>query len=400
MAEATAGRWPRSEREPGRSGPDRPGFLRRHRRLVITLVVIAAILIALRLVAEPLVGWYARRVLNQTPGYGGTVGEIDIHLYRGAYEIEDLHIHSINGSTTSPLFSAEKVDLSLHWGALMQGEMVGEVTVHSPVIRYDVAAKPAETPTEVDVPEDKQGQPTGENREVADDIWQDKVNALFPFTVNRIELHDAEIRFIDRARHLDLSASSVTAVLTNLTNADESGADRVATLAVSGTTIGGADLKIDGTVDPFALDPTFDLDLTLEHMDMTALNPLFEAYSGIDVERGTLDLYLELTAQDARVTGYAKPIMSDLNVMDLREDAQDGGVMRAVKEAVVGTASEIFENQGEEQQAARIEIDGALDGPGTDPWSAIASALRHAFVTAITPGLDQGRAAKDVKKDD
>ncbi|MBA3847149.1 MAG: DUF748 domain-containing protein [Planctomycetes bacterium] len=389
MAEATAGRWPWSHRDAGSSRPDRPGFLRRHRRLVITLGVIAAALIVLRLIAEPVLVWYASRVLNETPGYGGTVGDIDIHLYRGAYEIEDLHIHSINGSSTSPLFSAEKIDLSLHWGGLMEGELVGEVTVSRAVIRYDVGAKPAETPTEVDVPQEKQDQPTGENREVADDIWQKKVNELFPFTVNRIELHDAEIRIIDRERHLDLSASSIAAVLTNLTNANDSGADRVATLAVRGTTIGGADLKIDGTVDPFALDPTFDLDLTLTHMDMTALNPLLQAYSGIDIERGTLDLYLELTAQDARLTGYAKPIMSDLNVLDLREDIKDGGLKRVVKEAVVGAAAEIVENQGEDQQAARIEIDGALDGPRTDPWSAIASALRHAFVSAITPGLDR-----------
>lgn len=388
MAEATASRWPWGQRDPGTARPTGPSFFHRHRRAVITIGAIVAILAVARLVAEPAVGWYARRALNQTPGIGGTIGDIDLHLLRGAYEIEDLRIHAINGSSSSPLFSAEKIDLSMQWAALVKGSMVGEALIDNAVVRYDVGAKPPDTPDVVEIPGEKPKRPSADNRTVTDDIWQEKVKALFPFTINRIEMRDTEIRFIDRERHLDFSASSVAVVLTNLTNANESGADRVAILAVRGTTIGGASLAIDGTVDPFANDPTFHLDLKLERMDMTALNPLLEAYSGVDIERGTLDLYIELTAQDAQLKGYAKPIITDLNVADLRQDAKDGGVMHAIKKAVVGTAAEVIENQGDQQQAARIEIEGPLTGPRIDVWSVIGSVLRNAFVSAITPGLE------------
>ena len=76
-------------------------------------MIIVVALVALRLALPSLVHTYVNRTLDRLPGYGGRVGDIDIHLYRGAYTIKDINIFKKDGTVQVPFVSAATMDLSV-----------------------------------------------------------------------------------------------------------------------------------------------------------------------------------------------------------------------------------------------------------------------------------------------
>src|SRR6476659_2401286 len=82
------------------------------------VVVLAVLLIAIRLALPHLVRNYVNRTLSMIPDYRGEVGDIDIHLWRGAYTIHDAKVVRTSGKVPVPFFSAPRVDLSVQWREL------------------------------------------------------------------------------------------------------------------------------------------------------------------------------------------------------------------------------------------------------------------------------------------
>src|SRR5690606_23826877 len=97
---------------------------------------IIILLVAFRLLLPWLVLNYANRTLANMDGYYGHVADIDIALYRGAYQLDRLFIHKVDSATgqQTPFFAAGRIDLSIEWRALFQGALVGELSLASPTL--------------------------------------------------------------------------------------------------------------------------------------------------------------------------------------------------------------------------------------------------------------------------
>src|SRR5687768_6605594 len=89
----------------------------RHR--LVVLLVLIGILLALRAAMPPAVRWYVNRAINQSPLYEGRIGDIDIFLWRGAYEIKHVRISKVTGSVPVPLFTCPRVDLAIQWEEIL-----------------------------------------------------------------------------------------------------------------------------------------------------------------------------------------------------------------------------------------------------------------------------------------
>jgi hypothetical protein len=61
------------------------------------------------------------RTIDQSPLYDGEIGDIDVHLWRGAYAIRDIRLDKTTGSVPVPLFACRRVDLAIQWDALLAG---------------------------------------------------------------------------------------------------------------------------------------------------------------------------------------------------------------------------------------------------------------------------------------
>ncbi len=102
------------------------------RKLGILVLVLAAIGAVGRAMLPNFVRAYVNRTLNRSLLYAGKIGEVQIHLWRGAYSIFDVRLSKKTGDVPVPLFAAQRVDFSIQWDALEHGRVVGRVSMFEP----------------------------------------------------------------------------------------------------------------------------------------------------------------------------------------------------------------------------------------------------------------------------
>lgn len=352
----------------------KPGWWRWERRGLILIVTVLLVLVAARAAAPGLMQWYANRTLDRAANYSGRVGDVDLSLLCGAYKVEDIRIFKTEGEVPVPLFQAERLDFSVQWRALAKGSLVGEVRVLRPQLNIVDGRRP----------EEKQ---TGEEAD-----WRAIIRDLFPLRIDTFEVEQGSIHFRNYSSdpQVDIFLRDLNARVTNFTNSRELADTLVATLQLRAVPMDQGRLSLNMRFDPYADPPEFDLNVQLADLKVSSLNDFIEAYANLDVEAGTLDLALELAADQGRIQGYIKPVIHDLTVFSWTEDVQEEneGFFRNLWEGLVGLTSEIFENQPRDTVATRVPIDGRIDDPQAGVLPSIAAILRNAFIEAIQPQVE------------
>jgi len=91
------------------------------------LISIVALLIVIRIILPYVVLHYANKSLANMKGYFGHIEDIDLSIYRGAYTINDIYLNKTDTVTKkqTDFFKAKNIDLSVEWGAIFHGSIVG-----------------------------------------------------------------------------------------------------------------------------------------------------------------------------------------------------------------------------------------------------------------------------------
>lgn len=93
-----------------------------------------------------------------------------------------------------------------------------------------------------------------------------------------------------------------------------------------------------------------------------------------------------MQANDGNLSGSVKPLVRDLEVLDLNKDSDNP--LNLAWQSVVATVAEIFTNHRHDQIGIEVPFEGKFDSPETDAWSAVLSMFSNAFIRALKPGLD------------
>src|SRR5689334_12552361 len=79
------------------------------------------ILVLVGTIGRALLPWglrgYVNRTLDRTELYKGKIGALHVHLWRGAYSIDDVRIDKTTGNLPVPFFAAKRVDFAMEWRA-------------------------------------------------------------------------------------------------------------------------------------------------------------------------------------------------------------------------------------------------------------------------------------------
>lgn len=344
----------------------------RHRRRnwLIGLTIAALALIGIRAVLPIGIQKFVNGKLDRIPEYSGSIGDVDLTILRGAYQIENVELNKTQGGTDLPFFSADLVDLSVEWGALLRGDLVGEVILHSPRLNFVVAPS-------------KKASQTG-----IDSSWEERGKELFPLDINRFEIHDGRIRFRDLTRtpKVEIHIDRLEALAKGLTTKPRPDEDLPATVHATGRAMDHAKVRLDMELDPLAKQPTFDMDGEMTGLRLTALNDFLKAYAKVDAEGGTFSLFTEMAAEKGRFKGYVKPIMKDVKIFSPGKK-DEGGLLESAWEALVQGAEGVLENKPKEQLASQIPLSGNFSDPSAGIWASVWSLLRNGFIRALRPGL-------------
>lgn len=329
------------------------------------LLAVVVLLIGVRLVLPTVVKNYVNKTLAGLEGYTGSVHDIDLHLYRGAYTIDSLTIEKLEGDNPVPFVAIDRIDLSVQWNALLKGKVVGEVELQAPKLNFVAAGGGGE----------------GQSGEEAD--WTQTVKDLLPLQINRFVIRDGTVRYLDYGAKPDvnISVEELDLEATNLNNADDNAEALPSQLRVTGTSIGGGKLDLTGAMNLLKTTPDVDLNLKFEGINVPDLNDFLEAYARVDAEKGRLDVYSEVAIRDGAIEGYVKPLLTDLQVLSLKNDKDKP--LRMVWEGIVGLVAEVFQNQKKDQFATRVPISGNLSDSKVGIVPTIWNVFRNAFVQAF-----------------
>jgi hypothetical protein len=359
--------------------------MRRRNKWLLALAIVAVVLVGIRLALEPVLLDYANDKLDALPSYGGHIDDLDLALLRGGYDLKGVEIVKTGAGQPVPFIKADRIEATVEWHSLLRGKLVAEGDLYRPQVNLVKA-------------ESEQKSQLG--KEVN---WVEQFKELFPFRFNTVRVHDGTLTF--RAPGIQtqdaLVARHIDGTLSNLTNVADSTKQTFARFGFTAEVLHGGKAKLDGTIDPLAVKPTFDLNLGVKNVELPQVNPWLTRFIKADAEQGEFELYMEIAAADGKFKGYAKPVMRDVNIYSSKEPEKNP--LKRLWEGLVDVAANIVENHQEDQVAARIPLSGTIEKPNADLFATIGSVLHNGFVSAFARSIEGSisvRSVRESRKDD
>lgn len=349
----------------------------RKKTILYSLLAIVVVLVAARAALPWAMKTYANSVLDSIPGYYGSIDDIDVALWRGAYATHGLKLLKVNGNEREPFFAVKTVNIQLDWRALLNAKIKTKIELVNPELQFIVRETKAASQTGID------------------ESWQKKVQKLYPFEINTFSMVDGLVRYRDVTSKpkVNIYFHSLDLKADNISNATRSKERLPSDVTLAGgfleTGKVRANMKLNALSEPFEAD----LNAGIRGLDLKEINDFTNAYAGFDFEKGTLQVTTEVAATTDAYKGYAKTILKNVDVLDYSKERKEGDSMTDLAwEGLVGGVMEIFENQKRDQFAARIPLSGPRTDLSFGSWAAVVSIVKNAFYKAIDPKLEDSVA--------
>ncbi len=358
--------------------PNQKSKISKKWKIIIGIVVF---LIAVRIVLPYIVLHYANKRLAEMHGYYGHIEDLDLNLYRGAYTLKQMYLNKVDtvDDKQVPFFSSKIIDLSLEWRSLLHGRIVGKLEFETAMLRF--------TKDKVDP------------KKLNDDSssFRSLIKSFMPLKINRFEVTNGKIQYIDPTTKpvVDVSMINTHVVATNLSNVADSANLLPSTIHLTSDVYDGTFL-FDIKLNPLLQDPTFQFKADLRNTNLARLNPFLTAYTGLDVNRGNLNLYSEVAAKNGDYKGYIKPLIKDLKVYGPQDSNKS--FFHKVLEIAASAGAFVLTNHPKDQIGTEIPFEGTFKQNNVDMWSAVFDVLRNAFVQALAPAFDNDISINAVTK--
>lgn len=344
-------------------------------RLILILILT---LVAIRAIAPVVIEYSFNKAIDRAPNLKGRIDDIDLHLYRGAYELEGVDIDIVNNEQQLPFLKIERVDISILWGKLIRGQIVAEIFLEN--WRFDIQ----------DVKENNANEESylAASRE---ENWLPLKQRAVPFglQLDRVESRNGRLTFkgrsLDTASQGELFITALNGVALNLTRQGTPDNPAPASLELQGKVYGESDLVLKGTVDALGSEPVFDVDAKIQALPAKLVDPLIKVYAPFDLEAGSFIFASELQAKNGKVEGYIKFGAHDLEIFSWKQDAlkDKDNPFQLITDALIGGISAVLTNRKTAYVATRIPVKGQLDKPDVSLSKALYGLLRNAFIEAL-----------------
>jgi len=337
------------------------------KKYLIAIVIFIAILVIFRLLLPTIVKKYVNKSLSNLPGYYGQVEDIDISLLRGAYVINGLYLNVVDAGSQVPFLNFPETDISVEWKSLFKGSIVSEVYMTTPEVIY--------------VLEDMQTSQI----ETEEEDWTQTLRDIIPISINHFEITDGKMAFVQTSADpsIDMQIHSINMIAENLRNVDPTDQKLPSAIKATGISIGQGQLDVAGRVNILKEIPDLDLDISLEPIDITAINDFSDHYGKIDFEEGDVRFFSEVVLLDSVVDGYFKVLFEDI-----KYTSEEDGFVEKIWEGLVSVFTFILKNQKTDNFALKAPIEGKVDNASVEVWTTIGSILKNAFIEGFDAEID------------
>jgi len=342
-----------------------------HRKIVVIPVCIILLLVFSRILLPTILKYYANKALENIPGYYGQISNIEVGLFSGKYVIEGLYLNKINAKTQIPFLNFPRGVVAIDVKELFDGHIVSDIYLEKPEIIYILSDH--NTPSD------------GKNEPVLED-WSKALTDLVPIAINQLDVVDGKFGYVEvnTKPNIDLHIQNISLTASNLRNTRSVSDNLPSTIAVTGNTVGGGSLKLDGQMDLIKKLPDLDITFTIENTNATSLNAFTKHYTGIDFARGTFQMFGELKISSGQVEGLVVP-----SFVNSKFIGKGDKFLSVLWEGFVGMFKFILKNHKNNSISMKVPFKGDLTNVKTNKISAFFSIFKNAWVKAFYPIPDK-----------
>jgi hypothetical protein len=207
------------------------------------------------------------------------------------------------------------------------------------------------------------------------------------FRVDELHIADSTVGYVDHSADPGYRVFVEKSDLT-IKNVSNQAADGPASVALTGQFMGSGKSVVQATVAPATSSSNLDLAVTIEGTQLHSMNDLLRTFGNFDVVAGQFSFYSQLTIKNGEISGYLKPIFTNMQVYSQQQDAGKPLLHRMYEELVGATQTVLQNRRGE--VATTVEISGRASDPETSTWALVVGLIQNAFVKAIAHGFEPG----------
>ena len=253
----------------------------------IILVLLVLVVAASFLVDEPLRRHMEADLNNRLKGYSVRIGRLDFHPFGFSLDLENSTIYQ-NEHPNPPIATITNLTASVHWKALLFGRLVADFEVDDPRVHIDLNQFTQEAKDKVPI---------------KDKGWQDAVQAIYPLKINRFEIHNGDLTYVERGPFKPLRLTKIEFVAENIRNVESAAGSYPSPVQMQGVIFDTGKVTLNGNAD-FLAEPhiTVKSDLKLDRVTLDYFKPIAERYQ-FSLQQGTLssDGTIEVARQGTRI---------------------------------------------------------------------------------------------------
>jgi hypothetical protein len=275
-------------------------------------LLVLGLLLAAALMDEPLRGYIERNANQQLEGYQLRIGKLDLHPLNLSLDLEDVTLIQI-AQPDPPLATIGTWHASLQWSQLVRGHVVSDHALDHPTIHFT------------------RSQAKEEARDPRKKDWQDTIQEIYPVTINKLTIHDADITYFDHPNAKPLHLSHLAIDIGNITNR-ASDQTYPSDIKLETDVFEQGHVKVDGGVN-FLMKPVLgvNVNVTIENMPLRDLVALTGRYN-VHLTDGTLAAHGRIEYSASTKTADLQDLLVSKLKADYvyRERAQDAQKRQAV----------------------------------------------------------------------
>ena len=205
------------------------------------------------------------------------------------------------------------------------------------------------------------------------------------FRVDELHIADSTVGYVDHSADPGYRVFVEKGDLA-IKNVSNQAADGPASLELKGLFMGSGGAAMQAIVAPATPSRDLDLWVTIEGTQLRSMNNLLRTFGNFDVVAGEFSFYSQLAIKHGEISGYLKPIFTDMQVYSQQQDAGKPLLHRIYEELVGGMQTVLQNRRGE--VATTVEISGHAPNPETSTWQVAVGLIENAFIKAITHGFE------------
>lgn len=333
----------------------------RWRRILVIFLVISTIA---GFSAQPLAQFFLRawiiRSIKRQCACDVFIGAIDISFLQRAVRVHDLRVEAggRDSDDQAPLvIELAELDANPSWKALLHGRLDAQVIVSNP--RLTLLA-----PDRVSMPPSQFWN------------WSEGLTLAARVHLRRLIVHNGMVIW---RQHEPASTLRVTSIEIDAAHLGNTGT-KPGTIRATAVVTGDGEAEVAGTLDLFAPNAFADLGIILRGLRLESFDPLWRQAMDIEVQHGRLDAYASLSLRDGMLSGFVKPLVSDLDLSDVSDNLRRYGLAAAISSSAKSAAWKLLGDRAG-NITTRVPLEVRLDQSGSS--AAFAEATRAVLLQAM-----------------